>query len=93
MNFRRLQCLLAYLHAVGSMRPAVMLNRDAAALRVHPVYVVVMLMSYISYCAVFDSWRNNTLQAVFRQAVDHLYEVTRSQWHGLHGLARRFRWA
>ncbi|GLC49410.1 hypothetical protein PLESTB_000216300 [Pleodorina starrii] len=31
------------------------------------------------------------LQAVFRQAVDHCGEVTRSQWHGLHGLARRFR--
>ncbi|GLI65782.1 hypothetical protein VaNZ11_009398 [Volvox africanus] len=31
------------------------------------------------------------LQAVFRQAVDHCGEVTRSQWHGLNGLARRFR--
>ncbi|KAG2443447.1 hypothetical protein HXX76_001804 [Chlamydomonas incerta] len=31
------------------------------------------------------------LQAVFRQAVDHTGEVTRSQWHALQGLARRFR--
>ncbi|KXZ42800.1 hypothetical protein GPECTOR_117g365 [Gonium pectorale] len=31
------------------------------------------------------------LQAVFRQAVDHCCEVTRSQWHGLNGLARKFR--
>ncbi|KAG2497270.1 hypothetical protein HYH03_004854 [Edaphochlamys debaryana] len=31
------------------------------------------------------------LQAVYRQAVDHCWEVTRSQWHGLQGLARRFR--
>ncbi|PNW74167.1 hypothetical protein CHLRE_13g588000v5 [Chlamydomonas reinhardtii] len=31
------------------------------------------------------------LQAVFRQAVDHTGEVTRTQWHALQGLARRFR--
>ena len=31
-------------------------------------------------------------QAVFRQAVDHTGEVTRTQWHALQGLARRFRW-